>query len=142
MYYSERAREYALALKKSKNYTNERISQLSNISIDSVKNFMSGKCLKNPGYETVVRIIVALDGDPNEAILGIKKTEESIDAKSIEEYYENKIKNLIECYEERIGLILSLCDDRVADIQKNCGLRISDLKLLYKEWIADVKEIK
>lgn len=136
----DRAREYANALMKAGGFTHEEASVMTGTPAATIKNFLSGKTSKNPGFDVVTSLIVGLGGDLNELVGYEKKKEIEINSTvSMKETYEMRISDLINSYEQRIEDIKALCETRIADVQKCCEIRIADLKLNYEERISEQK---
>lgn len=145
----DRAREYANALMKAGNFSYEVASVMTGTPAATIKNFLSGKTSKNPGFDVVTSLIVGLGGDMNELVGYEKKKEIEVNSTiSLKETYEmrisdiiNSYENIIKSYEARIEDIKALCDTRVADVQKCCEIRIADIKQFYDERLAEQKEL-
>lgn len=138
----DRAREYANALMKAGGFSTEEASVMTGTPAATIKNFLSGKTSKNPGFDVVASLIVGLGGDMNELVGYEKKKEIEVNSTvSLKETYEMRIADIINSYETRIEDIKALCDTRVADVQKCCDVRIADLKQNYEERLAEQKEI-
>lgn len=138
----DRAREYANALMKAGSFSYEEVSVMTGTPAATIKNFLSGKTSKNPGFDVVTSLIVGLGGDMNELVGYEKKKEIEMNSTvSMKETYEMRIADIINSYETRIKDIKDLCDTRVADVQKCCEIRISDLKQSYEERLAEQKEM-
>ena len=138
----ERAREYANALMKVGGFSYEEASLMTGTPAATIKNFLSGKTSKNPGFDVVTGLIVGLGGDMNELVGYEKKKEIEINSTvSMKETYEMRIADIIKSYEERIEDIKALCEIRVQDVQKCCDIRIADIKQSYEERLKEQKEI-
>jgi hypothetical protein len=138
----ERAREYANALMKAGGFSSEEASLMTGTPAATIKNFLSGKTSKNPGFDVVTGLIVGLGGDLNELVGYEKKKEIEINSTvSMKETYEMRIADIIKSYEERIEDIKALCELRIADVQKCCDIRIADIKQSYEERLKEQKEI-
>ena len=136
----ERAREYANALMNAGGFTHEEASVMTGTPAATIKNFLSGKTSKNPGFDVVTGLIVGLGGDLNELVGYEKKKEIEINSTvSMKETYEMRIADIVKSYEDRIEDIKSLCEARIADVQKCCDVRIADIKQSYEERIAEQK---
>lgn len=137
----DRAREYANALMKAGGFSYEEASVMTGTPAATIKNFLSGKTSKNPGFDVVTGLIVGLGGDMNELVGYKEKKEIEINSTvTIKETYEmriadiiNSYENIIKTYEARIEDIKALCDIRVADVQQYCEIRIADIKQFYEE---------
>jgi transcriptional regulator with XRE-family HTH domain len=130
----EKAREYANALMKAGGFSYEEASVMTGQPAATIKNFLSGKTSKNPGFDVVTSLIVGLGGDLNELVSYERKKEIEINSKvSMKETYEMRIADLIKSYEDRIEDIKDLCEKRIADVQKCCDIRIADTKQMFKE---------
>ena len=137
----DRAREYILALKEAGNFTLEDMANISGIPFQTVRNFCTGRTEKNPGFTTVVKLVISLGGDLNELIGYEKKKEIEVNSTvSLKETYEMRIADITNSYEARIDDIRALCETRIADILNCCETRISDLKHNYEERISAYKE--
>lgn len=138
----ERAREYANALMKAGDFSYEEASVMTGTPAATIKNFLSGKTSKNPGFDVVTGLIVGLGGDMNELVGYEKKKEIEINSTvSMKETYEMRIADIIKSYEDRIEDIKALCETRIADVQKCCEIRIADIKQSYEERLKEQKEI-
>lgn len=138
----ERAKEYANALMKAGGFTCEEASVMTGTPAATIKNFLSGKTSKNPGFDVVTSLIVGLGGDMNELVGYEKKKEIEMNSTvSMKETYEMRIADIINSYETRIEDIKALCETRVADVQKCCEIRIADIKQNYEERLKEQKEI-
>lgn len=138
----ERAREYANALMKVGGFSYEETSVMTGTPAATIKNFLSGKTSKNPGFDVVTGLIVGLGGDLNELVGYEKKKEIEINSTvSMKETYEMRIADLVKSYETRIEDIKALCEMRIADVQKCCEIRIADMKQNFEERMKEQKEI-
>lgn len=138
----ERAREYANALMKAGNFSYEEASVMTGTPAATIKNFLSGKTSKNPGFDVVTGLIVGLGGDMNELVGYEKKKEIEINSTvSMKETYEMRIADIIKSYEDRIEDIKALCETRIADVQRCCEIRIADIKQIYEERLAEQREL-
>lgn len=133
-----KAREYANALMKAGDFTYEEVSVMLGEPVATIKNFLTGKTSKNPGFDIVTGIIVSLGGDMNELIGYEKKKEIEVNSTvSLKETYEMRIADIIKSYEERIDDVKSLCDIRISDVHKCCETRIADIRQMYEERLAE-----
>lgn len=138
----EKARVYMKALMKAGDYTIEDIAVMTESSSNTVKNFLSGKTSKNPGFDSITNWILALGGDLNELVGYEKKKEIEVNsAVSLKESYEMRIEDITNFYETRIGDIKALCEERIADVQKCCDVRIADMRQNYEERIKEQREM-
>ena len=138
----EKAREYILALKEAGNFTFEDMANMSGIPLQTVRNFCSGKTEKNPGFSTIVKLVISMGGDLNELIGYEKKKEIEVNSTvSLKETYEMRISDIIKSYETRIEDIKALCEIRIADILKCCETRIADMKNNYEERLKEQMEL-
>ena len=138
----DKARDYILALKEAGNFTFEDMANISGIPQPTVRNICSGKTEKNPGFSTIVNLILSLGGDLNELIGYEKKKEIEVNSTvSLKETYEMRISDIIKSYETRIDDIKALCESRIDDMQKCCEIRIEDIKRNYEERLNDYKEM-
>ena len=129
----EKAREYILALKSAGSFTFEDMANMSGVPLQTVKNFCTGKTEKNPGFSTIVKLVVSMGGDLNELIGYEKKKEIEVNSTvSLKETYEMRIADMIGSYEARIEDIKALCEQRIADVQKCCEQRIADMKEIFQ----------
>ena len=130
----EKAREYTLALMEAGNFSCEDVANISGIPFQTVRNFCKGKTEKNPGFSTIVKIVVSLGGDLNELIGYEKKKEIEVNSTvSLKETYEMRIADITNSYEARIGEIKAICETRIEDIKKCCETRLADMKQSYEE---------
>ncbi len=138
----EKAREYILALKSAGNFTFEDMANMSGVPLQTVKNFCTGKTEKNPGFSTIVKLVLSMGGDLNELIGYEKKKEIEVNSTvSLKETYEMRIADIIKSYETRIEDIKALCEARIDDILKCCETRIADMRQNYEERLSDHKEM-
>lgn len=138
----EKAREYILALKDAGNFTFEDMANISGVPLQTVRNFCTGKTEKNPGFSTIVKLVISMGGDLNELIGYEKKKEIEVNSTvSLKETYEMRIADITKSYETRTEDIKALCEERITDIIKCCETRIADMKQNYEERIADYKEM-
>lgn len=138
----EKARVYMKALMKAGDYTIEDVALMTESSANTIKNFLSGKTSKNPGFDPITNWILALGGDLNELVGYEKKKEIEVNsAVSLKESYETRIEEITNFYETRIEDVKALCEVRIADVQKCCEIRIADLKQNYEERLKEQKEM-
>lgn len=138
----DKAREYMKALMKAGDYTIEEVAVMTESSVSTVKNFLSGKTSKNPGFDSITNWILALGGDLNELVGYEKKKEIEVNsAVSLKESYEMRIEDITNFYETRIEDVKALCEIRIADVHKCCEIRIAELKQIYEEIIKDQREM-
>ena len=138
----DKARVYMKALMKTGDYTIEDIAVMTESSANTVKNFLSGKTSKNPGFDSITNWILALGGDLNELVGYDKKKEIEVNsAVSLKESYEMRIEDITNFYETRIEDVKALCEIRIADVHKCCETRIAELKQIYEEIIKDQREM-
>ena len=125
----ERAKEYIIAIKKARGYTNRDLAHISNLSEDTIKNFLSGKTLKNTGFIVVISLATSLGIDLNEMIgyTPPQKAEISVVTTANENY---------------VAEIINLCEKRIEDIKSMCELRIADIIRMYETMLAQEKESK
>jgi transcriptional regulator with XRE-family HTH domain len=137
----EKAKEYILGLQEAGKFTLEDMANISGVPFQTVRNFCTGRTEKNPGFATIVKLVISMGGDLNELVGYEKKKEIEVNSTvSLKETYEMRISDIISSYESRIEDIKALCDTRIADILNCCETRISDLKQNYEERIAAYKE--
>ena len=133
----DKAREYILALKDAGNFTFEDMANISGVPIQTVRNFCTGKTEKNPGFSTIVKLVISMGGDLNELIGYEKKKEIEVNSTvSLKETYEMRIADITKSYETRIEDIKALCEERIADVKKCCETRIADYKEMLKSLSA------
>ena len=129
----DKAREYILALKDAGNFTFEDMANISGVPLQTVRNFCTGKTEKNPGFSTIVKLVISMGGDLNELIGYEKKKEIEVNSTvSLKETYEMRIADIIKSYETRIEDIKALCEERIADIKNCCESRLADYKEMLK----------
>jgi transcriptional regulator with XRE-family HTH domain len=137
----ERAKEYILALKEAGSFSLEDMANMSGIPFQTVRNFCTGKTEKNPGFATIVKLVISMGGDLNELVGYEKKKEIEVNSTvSLKETYEMRISDIISSYETRIEDIKALCETRIADVRGCCENRLADMKQNYEERIAAYKE--
>lgn len=138
----ENVRQYILALMKTGDFTQKDVADASTVPLETVRNFLSGRTVKNVGFATIAKLIVALGGDMNASIGYEKKKEIEINSTlSIKEAYEARIEELTKSYEIRMVDLKSFCDLRVSDIQKCCEDRISDARKNYEERLEEQRQL-
>ena len=122
------AREYMKKLIKIGGYTVADVAEMTETSVDTVKNFLYRKNSKNPGFDPIICWILALGGDLYEMI-GRERVAE-IETKSIialKESFDRQLEDTKQQYEIRIADIKSLSDIRVADARADADKRVADL---------------
>jgi hypothetical protein len=135
------ARDYMKKLMKLGGYSVADVAEMTESSVDTVKNFVYKRTTKNPGFDTIINWILALDGDLYEMI-GRERVNE-IESKSITAIRESCEKQLAETkeqYETRITEIKELSDIRVADIRADADKRVEDLVRFYEARIKEMKQ--
>ena len=138
----ENVRQYILALTKAGDFSQKDLADTSGVPLETVKNFLSGKTIKNTGFATIAKMIVALGGDMNASIGYEKKKEIEINTTlSLKETYEARIEELAKSYETRIEDYKGFCDLRIADIHKCCEDRIADVRKNYEERLEEQKQL-
>ena len=138
----ENVRQYILALTKVGDFSQKDLADASGVPLETVKNFLSGKTIKNTGFATIAKLIVALGGDMNASIGYEKKKEIEINTTlSLKETYEARIEELAKSYETRIEDYKVFCDLRSADIHKCCEDRIADVRKNYEERLEEQKKL-
>ena len=123
----ERAKDCIIAVKKAKGYTNRDLANISNISEDTIKNFLSGKTLKNTGFIVVISLATSLGIDLNEMIgyTPPQKAEISIVTTANENY---------------VAEIINLCEKRIEDIKTMYEQRLADKDAMYERIISELKD--
>ena len=138
----DKAREYILALQEAGDFTFEDMANLSGIAQQTIRNFLTKRTEKNPGFATITKLVISLGGDLNELIGYEKKKEIEVNSTvSMKETYEMRIADITNSCEARIADIKDLCETRIADILKCCETRIADMKQNCEERLADYKNI-
>lgn len=138
----EKTRDYILALKKAGNFTYESMAQVSLVPVSTIRNICAGKNLKNAGYLSMMKLILSMGGNPNDAV-GFDKKQE-IDTNStlaLKESYENQIVEINKYHEIRYSDLKAITEVRIADMTKSCDLRIEDMKQSCERRIQDLKEV-
>ena len=129
----EKAREYILALKDAGNFTLEDMANMSGVPLQTVKNICTGKTEKNPGFATIIKLVVSMGGDLNALIGYEKKKEIEVNSTvSLKETYEMRIADIINSFEARIDEVKALCEIRIADMKQNHEERINDYREILK----------
>lgn len=137
----EKAREYILGLQDAGKFTLEDMANISGVPFQTVRNFCTGRTEKNPGFSTIVKLVVSMGGDLNELIGYEKKKEIEVNSTvSLKETYEMRIADITNSYDARIEDIKSLCETRISDVIRCCETRLSDMKQNYEERITAYKE--
>ena len=138
----ENVRQYVIALIKAGDFSQKEVADASAVPLETVRNFVTGKTIKNVGFATVAKMIVALGGDLNAAIgYEIKKEIETNSALSLKETHDMRVEEIIKTYEARIEDIKGFCDMRVDECRQNCELRIADLRRSYEERLEEQKQL-
>lgn len=138
----EKARVYMIALMKAGDYTVEDVAAMTESSVNTIKNFLSKKTSKNPGFDSITNWILGLGGDLNELVGYEKKKEIEVNSQlSLKETYEVRISDIASFYNTRIEDIKALCEMRISDVQKSCEIRIADLKQNYEERLKEQREL-
>lgn len=138
----EKARDYMKALMKAGDYTIEDVAVMTESSVNTIKNFLSGKTSKNPGFDPITNWLLALGGDLNELVGYEEKKEIEVNSVvSLKESYEIRIEDITNFYETRIEDIKELCEARISDVQKCCDIRIADIRQNYEERIKEQREM-
>ena len=135
----ERAKEYIIAIKKARGYTNRDLAHISNLSEDTIKNFLSGKTLKNTGFIVVISLATSLGIDLNEMIgyTPPQKAEISVVTTANENYY---VAEIIKACESRIEDIKAMCEHRIADNNAMWEQRLADKDAMYERIIRELKD--
>ena len=138
----DKARTYMKALMKAGGFTSEDVATMTDSSVSTIKNFLSGKTSKNPGFDHITNWILALGGDMNELVGYEKKKDiETNSVITLKESYEIRMDDLTLACEKRIAQIEASCEKRIEDIHKSCDIRIADLRQSCEERIKDLKEM-
>ena len=138
----EKARTYMKALMKAGNFTSEDVATMTDSSVSTIKNFLSGKTSKNPGFDHITNWILALGGDMNELVGYEKKKDiETNSVITLKESYELRMDDLMLACEKRIAQAEASCEKRIEDVYKSCEMRIADNKQSCEERIKDLKEM-
>ena len=136
----DKARQYILALMEAGSFTYEDVANMSGIPLQTVRNFCTGRTEKNPGFSTIVKIVISLGGDLNELIGYEKKKEIEVNSTvSLKETYEMRISDIVASYDLRIADVKELCEIRIQDIIRCCETRLHDTKQLYESIIAELQ---
>ena len=122
----ERAKDCIIAVKKAKGYTNREVAHISNLSEDTIKNFLSGKTLKNTGFIVVISLATSLGIDLNEMIgyTPPQKAETGI----VTTANENYVAEIVNIFERRIEDIKNMYDRMLAEKETMWQARYDDLK--------------
>ena len=122
----ERAKDCIIAVKKARGYTNRDLANISNISEDTIKNFLSGKTLKNTGFIVVISLATSLGIDLNEMIgyTPPQKAEISVVTTTNENY---------------VAEIISLCEKRIEDIKTMYDKMLADKDAMWERIINELK---
>ena len=137
----EHVRQYLIALKDTTKTTVKDWSALSGESVDTIKNILSGKTIKNPGFATIAKLVMSLGGDLNEAVGYEKNREVELNSiVSITETYEKRLEEQARFYELRLEDMKNVGDQRVADVLKCCDIRVEDIQRIYEEQLKNQRE--
>lgn len=138
----EKTRDYILALKKAGNFTYESMAQVSLVPMSTIRNICAGKNLKNAGYLSMMKLILSMGGNPNDAVGFDKKQEiDTNTTLALKESYENQIIEINKYHEIRYNDLKAITEVRIADMTKSCDLRIEDMKQSCEKRIQDLKEV-
>ena len=138
----EKTRDYILALKKAGNFTYESMAQVSLVPVSTIRNICAGKNLKNAGYLSMMKLILSMGGNPNDAVGFDKKQEiDTNTTLALKESYENQIVEINKYHEIRYSDLKAITEVRIADMTKSCDLRIEDMKQSCEKRIQDLKEV-
>lgn len=138
----DKAREYIIALQAAGKFTYDDMEKMSGVAAQTIRNFLTKRTDKNPGFATIVRLVMSLGGDLNELVGYEKKKEIELNSTiSLKESYEIRMEEILKSCEVRIEEIKESCETRIADILKCCETRIADMKQFYEERHADYKEL-
>ena len=130
------------ALQEAGGFTFGDMATLTGIAEQTIRNFLTKRTEKNPGFATITKLVISLGGDLNELIGYDKKKEIEINSTvSLKETYEMRIADIIKSYETRIDDVKSLCEERIADVKMCCETRVADMKREYDERLNDYREI-
>ena len=129
--FAPKAKEYIKKQMRLRGLTYTCVAEGTDTSVDTLKNFLTGKTSKNPGFEPVMSWIIFV-GDIYEC-LGIEPPTKP-DSQNVAE-----IKELCD---KRIADIKEMCEERIEDIRKDCELRILDLKEAQAEFIKMIMSAK
>ena len=121
----ERAKEYIIAIKKARGYTNRDLAHISNISEDTIKNFLSGKTLKNTGFIVVISLATSLGIDLNEMIGYTPPQKAEI--------------SVVTTANDYVAEIISLCDKRIEDIKTMYDKMLADKDAMWQARFDDLK---
>ena len=127
-------RDYLQALKAKSKITVKDWSTCSGVPADTIKNILSGKTEKNVGFFTVVKLIISLGGDINEAVGYQKQKEVELNSISaITETYEKRLEEQAHSYDLRLEDMKNVGDQRVADVLKCCDIWVDSIRRFYEE---------
>ena len=138
----EKTRDYILALKKAGNFTYESMAQVSLVPVSTIRNICAGKNLKNAGYLSMMKLILSMGGNPNDAVGFDQKQEiDTNTTLALKESYENQIVEINKYHEVRYSDLKAITEVRISDMTKSCDLRIEDMKQSCEKRIQDLKEV-
>ena len=121
------AREYMKKLMKLGGYSIADVAEMTESSVDTVKNFIYKKTVKNPGFDTIINWILALGGDLYEMIGRERMNEiESKSITAIRESCEKQIELTVEQYETRLTDLKEMADKRVEDVRVDADKRVEE----------------
>ena len=102
------------------------MAHISNLSEDTIKNFLSGKTLKNTGFIVVISLATSLGIDLNEMIgyTPPQKAEIGI----VTTANENYVAEIVNIFERRIEDIKNMYDRMLAEKETMWQARYDDLK--------------
>ena len=134
-------RDYLQALKAKSKITVKDWSTCSGVPADTIKNILSGKTEKNVGFFTVVKLIISLGGDINEAVGYEKKKEVELNSiAAITETYEKRLEEQAHSYELRLEDMKNVGDQRVADVLKCCDIWVDSIRRFYEEQLKEQRQ--
>lgn len=133
--------QYLQALKKSTNTTFKQWSLLCGEPVDTIKNILSGKTVKNPGFAIIAKMVMSLGGDLNEAVGYEKKKEVELNSiTAITETYEKRLEETAKSYEQRLEDMKNVGDLRVADVLKCCDIWVDSIRRFYEEQLKEQRQ--
>lgn len=107
--------------------TYEALATKSNIAESTIKNLCTGKT-KNPGIETVMPIMEAVDGSYDEMLYPNKSKDElkEISILAMKDIYENQLNAIKESYDVQITNIRTHYEQHHQDLVDNFEKRLAD----------------
>lgn len=131
---------YLNDLKKQKNLSWQEISDLSNIPQQTIRNVFSGET-PNPGINTIIPIVVAMDGSPDE-MAGIARpaAPQKSSFEVMSENYEARLSSDKQSHEERVSSTKASYENRILQLNSSHERQIEQLTESNERRIRELNE--